>query len=610
MMAFMKRIIIKLSSHIYVFSQLPTVFRILSSRARRQALYICAAMIGVGIFEVCVVALIGAFVVSISDPGLLLNNRYVLFLMQLMGIPEVTHLELLTLCGVIIVIVQFIKMLLRIGVDYTVQKYTSSVDAVAGEKIMQRILTMEYQEAKTKYTPATLFEFLSWRIFFGSSYLRIAMGSLQSLIIALSMSITLIVAQPVMTLLLYGLIGFFGLCVYKLFGSRLDKVTRAYRDGSVEVSEQASMIHGGMREIKLSGLERFAIKPFSAMLEKLVHFRARMLLFSWIPSQLIESIGISALVVIVLILASSATSVSESLATAAIFAVAAQRILISGKTLMDNMNVLRTWAPYLAKIESEFSIAHVPPLPRPPERHPEFRTPGRIELKQVSFQYPGADCEAVHNISFVWEKGMLGVIGLSGAGKSTLIDVLAGLFIPTEGEIRAGESDVHGALRRSWMQAVSYIAQSPFIFAGSLLDNIALPFNPESIDRQRALDACNAANIDFMEDSQGGLDMPLSAGGLNLSGGQRQRVAIARAIYQDCPIIIMDEPTSAMDIANERIFRDVTCNLAKERRVVIISHKMSTISHCDTILWLDKGTLRMAGSPDEIIPAFSEYAAQ
>jgi len=152
------------------------------------------------------------------------------------------------------------------------------------------------------------------------------------------------------------------------------------------------------------------------------------------------------------------------------------------------------------------------------------------------------------------------------------------------------------------MRLIGYVSQSPFICDDTLAANIAFDRGEDEMDRERVLECCDQAFLrDVIDVLPRGIDTPIGERGVRLSGGQRQRVAIARALYKRPEIMILDEATSALDMESEGKIRETINNLHGKMTLLIISHRMNTVSQCDKLIWLEEGRLKLFGERQRVM---------
>lgn len=225
-----------------------------------------------------------------------------------------------------------------------------------------------------------------------------------------------------------------------------------------------------------------------------------------------------------------------------------------------------------------------------------FRTLHRgIQLDDVNFSYH-ADRPALSHVCLSFNRGeTTAIIGPSGSGKSTLADLLVRLYEPTSGRILVDGVDLHEYEPDSWLATIGFVSQDTYIFHGSIGENIAFSKPHASFEEIRAA-AMQASAHDFILHCPLGYDTIVGDRGLKLSGGQRQRIAIARALLRDPQILIFDEATSALDNLAEALIHEEIARIARDRTVILIAHRLSTVVRADKIVVLERGTVVEEGT--------------
>lgn len=232
---------------------------------------------------------------------------------------------------------------------------------------------------------------------------------------------------------------------------------------------------------------------------------------------------------------------------------------------------------------------------------------GDITFRDVSFRY-GSRANVFEHLSLVFAKGKIsGVVGESGSGKSTLVSLLQNLYPLQSGNIYIGDHDIKFVNNTSLRQMVSVVPQRIDLFAGNVIENIALgDYEP---DMQKVVHICNRLGMmDFIEGLPNGFGTYLGENGASLSGGQKQRIAIARALYRDPEILILDEATASLDPDSEQFVQQAIRMLAVEGKTIIfITHRLAAVQEFDRLYVLDKGKLVEEGSHSELIAKEGKY---
>ena len=230
----------------------------------------------------------------------------------------------------------------------------------------------------------------------------------------------------------------------------------------------------------------------------------------------------------------------------------------------------------------------VPQQPDAPDAVDLKVTGGKIEFHDVSFGY-GDKSPVLHGVSFTAEPGeTTALVGPSGAGKTTIISLLPRFYDPSGGRILIDGQDIAQVTKRSLRHAIAYVSQHPYLFEGTIADNIRYG-RPEASDREVEEAAKLAYAHDFILEQPQGYDTPVGDGGSTLSGGQRQRLSIARALIRNAPILLLDEATSALDTESEALVQKALDEAMQGRTVLVIAHRLSTIARAKKIVVMLRG---------------------
>ncbi len=232
-----------------------------------------------------------------------------------------------------------------------------------------------------------------------------------------------------------------------------------------------------------------------------------------------------------------------------------------------------------------------------------------VELKNVTFRYEGRADNALSDVSIKIPAGTVtALVGPSGAGKSTIAQLIPRFWDVTAGEIRVGGVDIRQMTSDQLLQSVAFVFQSPFLLSDSIKNNIKLG-KPDATDDAIVAAATAAQAHDFiMSELPDGYDSVVGERGSSLSGGQRQRITIARAILQDAPIIVLDEATAFADPDNEAKIHQALAELARGKTLIVVAHRLSTITDAHQIVVLDRGRVIESGTHAELVANEGRYA--
>lgn len=247
-------------------------------------------------------------------------------------------------------------------------------------------------------------------------------------------------------------------------------------------------------------------------------------------------------------------------------------------------------------------------LDEPADRIGIIEEIGEISLNDVHFSYDESR-EILHGISMnIPEKSFVGIVGESGCGKSTVASLLMERNTPTSGTLTLNGRDMSEIAEDDLMENFTYISHAPYFFKGTVRENLLLGvpcFAAEDSVLWEVLDRCNLSA--FLK-SENGLDTILLENAGNLSGGQRQRLALARAILHDSPVYIFDEATSNIDVESEEVILSEIRKLAKNKTIIMISHRLANVADADNIYCLESGNIAESGTHEELLNNNSVYA--
>ena len=223
-----------------------------------------------------------------------------------------------------------------------------------------------------------------------------------------------------------------------------------------------------------------------------------------------------------------------------------------------------------------------------------------IEFDQIHFEYSDSDDRVLDEVSFSIQKGeVVALVGSSGSGISTIADLIPRFFDVSKGELRIDGNDVRKISFSSLRGSMGIVTQEVILFNDTIRKNIA--YGQSDVTEEGIQKAAEAANaLEFIEQTPDGFDTLIGERGVNLSGGQKQRLAIARALLKNPPILILDEATSALDTESEKMVQKAIEVLMKDRTVLVIAHRLSTVQNADKIVVLDKGKILEVGSHNEL----------
>lgn len=385
-----------------------------------------------------------------------------------------------------------------------------------------------------------------------------------------------------LTLILSIMLSFKGLVIT----NTLSKILKSLGEKKVEVQERLFKLitetFGNFKYIKIIGNENLILKLFKEINSLFSKYNTIAITLQALPRNVLENMGFSILIAFVMYILYIYKSINFVLPVLSAYGMALYRILPAFNRIITYYNTIffyiKSFDIIYEDINSHYECEGEEPI----------KFENSIKLEDVSFSYDGK-FDILKNIFLEIKKGEKVVfIGSSGAGKSTLIDIIIGIYKPSKGRVLVDGIELNNENIKSWRKKIGYIPQNIYLFDGTVAENVS--FGCE-IDEKRVIEVLKKVNIyDFIEKKEG-IYTRVGEGGIQLSGGQKQRIAIARALYKDPEIIVLDEATSALDIDTEAKILDALYEIAKDKTLLIITHRTNKMHYYDKIIKVENGNI-------------------
>jgi ATP-binding cassette, subfamily B, bacterial PglK len=395
----------------------------------------------------------------------------------------------------------------------------------------------------------------------------------------------------------------------------LGKISHDRGKGAVGALQESLQ---GFRDITILGRREYFNEQYDKIREEIARTRYVRQFLGDVPRIALETGLIVFVALFVAVATAAGGAPQESLAVLGMFAYAALRILPSLSRVVLQVNDLKFGAAAAATVHRDLMTVESA-FPRTSLAGPEAgersaSSPrNAIRLEDVSYRYPEADRDALVDVNLQIRIGeSIGVAGPTGGGKTTLLDSILGLLPPTRGRVLVDDTDIHADLQ-AWQRNLGVVPQTPYLLDTTLRRNIALGLDDHDIDEERVWEAVRLAQLEtFAASLPEGLNTVVGERGIRVSGGQRQRIVIARALYRRPPVLVFDEGTSALDTITEAELLRALDLLRRDRTLIIVAHRLTTIRNCDRIVLIDSGRIADTGAFDELLernPAFRQLAS-
>lgn len=348
----------------------------------------------------------------------------------------------------------------------------------------------------------------------------------------------------------------------------------------------------GIKEIRFLGREDFFEKALSSHLFELTRIDSRIDTYGNAVRLLVETVFVLGILFVIVLVVLEGTSQSMLFPLLSLYAYAGFRIIPSVNRITMHLNSIRRGATAVAELDRDMRLFEEWHNSEPKESgRAGFRLSRDIAFHEVSFSYE-AKPPVLDRISLTISQGeFIGIVGATGSGKSTLLNLISGLLVPDSGQVLIDDIEL-SQIARLWQHRIGYVSQSVFLADTTLRHNIALALHEREID-ESSLERCvQLAGLGPMVDRlPHGLDTRVGEHGVQFSGGERQRIAIARALYQDTDLLVLDEPTAALDPLAEQQLVDSIEKLRGKKTILLVSHRLAAISKCERFVMLQGGSM-------------------
>ncbi len=394
--------------------------------------------------------------------------------------------------------------------------------------------------------------------------------------------------------------------MFKMAGPKMAEDMKNYQNALADMNNEAVEYVRGVPVVKTFGQTVHTFKRFKGSIDSYYKFciayckkcRMPMLMYTVFINS-----AFAFLITLALIL-TGGEAVAQSLLLSLIFYVIFTPVIATSMTkvlfMSENGMIV---ADALTRIHSILDIK-----PLPDAKNPQHPKDNSVEFQNVSFRYSGAETDAIHSVSFKVQSGeTVALVGPSGGGKTTAAGLVSRFWDVAGGEIKVGGVNVKNIRKSELTETVSYVFQDSRLLKTSILENVRL--SKPNASREEVEQALHKAQCDdILAKLPDGIDTVIGTKGVYLSGGEQQRIAIARVMLKDAPIIVLDEATAFADPENEALVQKAFEELSKNKTVIMIAHRLTTVKNADRIFVLKDGRIEECGAHDKLAEKDGLYA--
>ena len=356
---------------------------------------------------------------------------------------------------------------------------------------------------------------------------------------------------------------------------------------------------GGVKEIKLFGRDQEVVDAHRDGLHQASRSSYLFSLAQAVPRALFEVTAVLSVALLVVIATLREVNLQDATVIVALFGVVAFRMLPSVNKVVQAAQALSFGRAGIEGASAGLSMASDE---RPKKTHTPRDQFAVLQASALKYRYPNTDALVTDIDKLTLRVGeSLGIVGASGSGKSTLVDLLIGVLTPTSGHLTVNGLRVDED-PRYWQDRIGYVPQHVYLMDTTVRRNVAFGLPEKVIDASEVERALRLANLwDFVQTLPKGFETVVGERGVRLSGGQRQRLGIARAVYGNPEVIVLDEATSALDEDTEREIVESMREISRDRTMIVVAHRTSTLAHCSRLIRLKAGRIVQEGTFAEVI---------
>lgn len=559
-----------------IYDAFKLIFKKLSNRKKIEILFFLGLTIVTSVFEVVSIGSVLPLLSVITDNSNSSTLKYIEYIQIYFPVFNEVNIKLLFAIGFLITIL--ITGILRTFLLSITTKISFSTGGEIGYLLYKKILMKGYSFHINDTSGDVVNTIIRKTDTVIKSAILPILLLISSLIIIIAIFIIMIYVNLIMTIVIFSVISCSYSIIWYLNRKKILSNSKIIAEESKNVIDAINDGFHGIRDIILNNDYDFYLRKYSNSDNKVRNAEAENYYLSLAPRYLIETIGVLTIVIAALLI--SGANQSDLIPLIGLFALSSQRAL---------PYMQHTYASATRVYNAKYSVMDIANVLKSNQidfndSKDFYNSFKRIEFKNISFGYQ-KNKNIFTNANYTFNKNdVVGIVGTTGSGKSTFIDLLAGLLLPTEGSIEIDGVNINSNIIK-WYNSISYLSQNFHLFNDTIANNIAYGRNSKNIDYDRLYACARNAQIynDIMQ-MENNFNAYVGENGIRLSGGQRQRIGIARALYNNCPILILDEFTSSLDqFTEEMVIKDVLENI-NNVTVFIVAHRLTTLEMCDYII--------------------------
>lgn len=586
------------------------LYAVLPIRARRQAFRLLGAFILVAIIEVTGIAAILPFMALAADPEGVNTHHTLHRIYVTLGFSSPR--AFVTCAGLAVLLTLAAGNAFSAYTTWRSLNYASGTQHELSQLLLRRYVSRRYLWFVHQNTAVLSKNVLGEVNLVVWGVLLPLLRLLSRSIVCILIIVGLVCLNPLIAVTTAVILGGAYSLVFSYCRARMNEIgmERPHVEGLKFRSAREAL--SGIKTAIMLGRESFFVERYSKYSKRSSELLASQNVIVELPRYFLETLAFGGVICMVLFLLTQQRDLRNVMPILSVFTLAAYRLMPSLQQAFSCLSQIRMNTAVLDKIYSEFfedqegvrSLDGA--LTRPLNIRESF------SLEGITFSYPESSEPVIRDLSLTVEKNTtIAFVGSTGAGKTTLVDIILGLLEPDAGSLLVDGVAVNSQTRAAWQRNIGYVSQDIYLVDDTIRANIGFGLPDEQIDTEALEQAARIANLDEFINTElpNGYDTVVGERGVRLSGGQRQRIGIARALYHDPEVLILDEATSSLDGITESSVMEAVQRLSRQKTIVIIAHRLTTVQSCNIIYVLSDGRISSQGTFAELMDSSASFRA-
>ena len=572
----------------FSMNSIRTILLIFNSNEKKQVTKLLLATLIMGFLETIGVVSIVPFMSIVTDPSIIQENQYLKYTYELLNFESDDRFLFFT--GLIVLLFMTISNSFSAFMTWKMTYFVHMHEHRISTRLLKKYLSQPYVFFLNRHSSDLTKNMLSEVNRTMGGIILPGMQLIARSVIAVFIFSLLFFVDPILALSSIIILGGAYLLVWLSIRPKIASIGVSSTEVVRARYKVANESIWGIKDLKLRNSEKDYIDRYIDPSEKHATFSAQSSVISQIPRYALETIAFGGIVGIVIYLIANNLRGSEIVSMMALYAFAGYRLMPALQQIYYGFVNVQYNFPALEILIEDLKLGHNEKfLDISNQTNIKFKD--QIELKDIVFSYPNMETDVLKGIDLrIDRRTTVGIVGSTGAGKTTMVDLMLGLIRPSSGSIMIDNNNLTEDNLYKWQRIIGYVPQTIYLTDDTIANNIGFGVPTKELNQQKIVRAAKIANLDqFVQTLPDDYATFVGERGVRLSGGQRQRIGIARALYHDPEVLIFDEATSSLDGITESIILEAIDQLAHEKTIIMIAHRLTTVKKCDVIHILGDG---------------------